>query len=309
MVKRMMGNRLAGIILVLLAMVVFLSVTSSKFLTASNLVSILNQSSMMGILAIGMTFIIVSGGMDLSVGSITSLSAMFVADILIKRGISSLPLALFMALLSGLLCGLLNGLLIAYLELPPFLVTMGTMSVFRGLDYLYTGAVTLRGLPKAWVNFWHGSVPWPTVILLVLAVVCFLVIRYAKYGRYVFAIGGNETASALSGINTRKYKVITYMVMGLCCVFCGIVYVGRMSSAEAQAGSGYELDAIAAAAIGGASLSGGKGSIAGAVIGAVILSVLSNGLTLLRVQSFYQTITTGAIIILAIVIDRFANRK
>lgn len=187
------------------------------------------------------------------------------------------------------------------------MLTMGTMSLFRGFDYVYTQCVTIRGFDERWINFWNSGIPWPAIFMVLLAVIAWLIIRYTRFGRYIFAVGGNETASRLSGIDTRRIKCGSYVVMGLCCAICAIVYVGRMSSAEASAGDGFELTAIAAAAIGGASLSGGRGSIIGAIVGALILSVLSNGLTLLRVSSFYQTMMTGVIIIVAILIDRFTN--
>jgi len=307
-VKKLTSNRQFGIVLVLAVMVIFLSIVSSVFLTPGNLLSVLNQASVKGVVAVGMTFIIIMGGIDLSVGSILSLSAMFTADILMKQGIGALPTALLAALAVGLLCGFVNGFLIAQFDLQPFLVTMGTMNVFRGLDYLYSGAISIRGLPKEWIAFWNSSVPWAAVIFCVIILIMLFVIKNTRYSRYVYAIGGNEDATMLSGINTRKIKIITYMINGLLCALAGILYVGRMASAEANAGMGYELDAIAAAAIGGASLAGGRGSMIGTLLGTIILAVLANGLTLLSVQSFYQVIMTGAIIIIAILVDKFTNQ-
>lgn len=306
-VKKVFSNRLAGIIGVLILMMVFLTVASDRFLTANNLLSIMNQASMKGILAIGMTFVIVAAGIDLSVGASMSLCAMFLADILLKKGYGNLWMAIGACFICGTICGLINGILAAYVKLPEFLLTMGTMSLFRGFDYVYTQCVTIRGFDERWINFWNSGIPWPAIFMVLLAVIAWLIIRYTRFGRYIFAVGGNETASRLSGIDTRRIKCGSYVVMGLCCAICAIVYVGRMSSAEASAGDGFELTAIAAAAIGGASLSGGRGSIIGAIVGALILSVLSNGLTLLRVSSFYQTMMTGVIIIVAILIDRFTN--
>lgn len=306
--KIILNNRLTGIILVLIGMIIVLAVASPAFMTSSNWLSILNQASLKGILAIGMTFVIVGSGIDLSVGALMSVCAMFLADILLKGGMQHLWLAILVCLVSGIVCGFINGFLTAYVGLPEFLLTMGTMSIFRGFDYVYTDCQTIRGLDQKWINFWDSGIPWPAIIMIALAAAAYLVIKFTRYGRYVFAVGGNETASRLSGINTKFIKCMNYVLMGLICGICAIVYVGRMSSAEAGAGDGFELTAIAAAAIGGASLSGGRGSIVGAVIGALILSVLSNGLTLLRVSSYYQTIYTGVIIVVAILIDRFSNK-
>lgn len=307
-VKSILNNRLTGIILVLIGMIIILAIASPAFMTSSNWLSILNQASLKGILAIGMTFVIVGSGIDLSIGALMSVCAMFLADILLKGGIRHLWLAILVCLISGVVCGFINGFLTAYVGLPEFLLTMGTMSIFRGFDYVYTDCQTIRGLDQKWIDFWNSGIPWPAIIMIALAVVAYLIIKFTRYGRYVFAVGGNETASRLSGINTKLIKCMNYVLMGLICGICAIVYVGRMSSAEAGAGDGFELTAIAAAAIGGASLSGGRGSIVGAVIGALILSVLSNGLTLLRVSSYYQTIFTGVIIVVAILIDRFSNK-
>lgn len=307
-IKKILNNRLTGIVLVLICMVAVLSVTTDSFLTANNLLSIMNQASLKGILAIGMTFVIVGAGIDLSVGASMSICAMFLADFLVRFGFERLWLAVLVCFLAGTVCGLINGVLAAYLKLPEFLLTMGTMSIFRGFDYVYTNCQTIRGVDERWIQFWNSGIPWPAIFMIILAAVAYIIIKFTKYGRYVFAVGGNEHASRLSGIDTRKIKCMNYLVMGWCCALCAIVYVGRMSSAEAAAGDGFELTAIAAAAIGGASLAGGRGSIVGAVIGALILSVLSNGLTLLRVSSYYQTMFTGVIIVVAILIDRFTQR-
>jgi ribose transport system permease protein len=185
---------------------------------------------------------------------------------------------------------------------------MGTMNIYRGIGYVYSNATTIRGMPKAWQAPWTAALPMAVIILVIVSAIVLLIIRFTKYGRYIFAIGGNETASKLSGIDTIKVKITTYALLGLACGICGLIYLGRMSSSEANAGMGFELDAIASAAIGGASLSGGKGSVLGALLGAFILSMLMNGLTLLSVQAYYQTISTGIIIIISIIIDKYATK-
>jgi len=307
--RKFTSNRQFGIFLVLVIMMVFLTIASDKFFTADNLLSVLNQASMKGVLAIGMTFVIIMGGIDLSVGSILSLSAMFTADILVKYGLEALPLAIIAAVITGIVCGLVNGFLIAQFNLAPFLVTMATMNIYRGIDYVYSGAISIRGLPSEWIEFWSTSViPVAVVIFAIVVVVSYIIVKYTKYGRYVYAVGGNEEATKLSGVSTKGVKITTYMLMGIMCAIGGLIYVGRMSSAEATAGTGYEMDAIAAAAIGGASLAGGRGSMVGTVLGSIILALLMNGLTLLNVQAFYQIIMTGAVIIIAILIDKLTNK-
>jgi ribose transport system permease protein len=306
--KQIVNNRLFGVILVAVIMFVILSFASPFFFTSVNLINLLNQTALKAVLAVGMTLVIIMGGIDLSVGAIVSVSAMFAADIMRQNGEAGILPAILTALAVGLVCGALNGFIIAKLELAPFLVTMATMNIYRGIGYVYSNATTIRGMPKKWMEPWTAALPMAVIVLLVVIVVVFLIIKLTKYGRYIFAIGGNETASKLSGINTVRVKIVTYSILGLACAVCGLIYLGRMSSSEANAGMGYELDAIAAAAIGGASLAGGKGSVLGALLGAFILSMLMNGLTLLSVQAYYQTISTGVIIIIAIVIDKYATK-
>ena len=283
-------GRQFGILLVIFIMMIVFATGSNVFFTYSNFISIFQQASIKGVIAVGMTLIIISGGIDLSVGAITGLSAIVAATIMTRNPESpQIAFALIMAVLIGVLCGLLNGCLIAIFDLQPFLVTMGTMSLFRGIDYIFSGALPVRNLPSAFLNFMNAtnsSVPVPVILLLSVSLIGFLGIRYTKYGRYIFAVGGNEEATLLAGF----------------------IYMGRLAAADPNMGDGYELDAIAAAAIGGASLNGGKGGILGSLIGAFMLAMLANGLTLLNVQSFYQTAATGLIIIIAVLIDKFSNR-
>lgn len=306
--KRITSSRQFGIIVVLFIMGLFLTLMSDVFLTGANILSIFNQASVKGVIAVGMTFVIIMGCIDLSVGSVLSLCAMFTADILVKNGIEALPIALAVAILVGIGCGALNGWLIAQFDLAPFLVTMGTMNIFRGLNYVYSGAISIRGLPKEWIGFWNSSFPFAVIVFAAVILIMLLVMKNTKYARYVYAVGGNETATKLSGVNTKRIKIMTYILSGLMCAIAGVLYVGRMASAEANAGLGYELDAIAAAAIGGASLSGGRGSLVGTFLGSIILAILANGLTLLSVPAFYQVILTGTIIIIAILVDKVTSK-
>lgn len=309
--KGQINFRQLGILIVLAIMFVVFSIGSSYFLTVSNMISILQQAAIKGTIAIGMTLVIITAGIDLSVGSITGLSAAVAATIMVKNGADGIPTAIAAAIAIGFICGFINGELISRLKLQPFLVTMGTLSLYRGIEYIYTGAVTVRGLPPVFsttMNAWNDKVPIPVIVMLIVLAVVYLVIKYTKWGRYVYAIGGNEEATRLSGVNVNRVRIATYTLMGVICAIAGILYLGRIGSADANTGTGYEMDAIAAAAIGGASLAGGKGNLVGTILGAILLAALQNGLTLLKVQSFYQTAATGLIIIIAVIIDRFTNR-
>lgn len=302
-------QRKAGIIISLLLLCVLFSVMSDKFLTKNNLTNIIVQSSINGTIALGMTLVIITGGIDLSVGSIMALSSMVAAKMMVA-GVST-GVSLVAALLLGILCGVCNGMFISSLHLQPFLVTLGTMSVFRGLTLIISDGLPVRGLNTDFLNIMNSlnkSVPVPVIIFITLALILTFVIRYTRYGQYLFAVGGNEEAARFSCVNTSAVKVITYGISGLVCAFAAIIYMGRLAAADPQAGSSYEMNAIAAAAIGGASLAGGKGSLVGTIIGVIILGALSNGLTLLNVQSFYQTLFVGIIILVAATIDHFSNK-
>lgn len=303
-------KRKAGITASLVLLCLFFTVMSDKFLTRGNITNILLQSCINGTIAIGMTLVIITGGIQLSVGSIVALSSMVAAKMM-AAGVTFYA-AIFVAVLIGLICGAMDGLLISILKLQPFLVTMGTMSVYRGITLIISDGLPVRGLDSAFLNGMNalnGSVPVPVIMLVVLLVIFMFVLKYTRYGQYLFAVGGNEEAARFSCVNTISVKTRTYAISGFCCAMAAIIYMGRLAAADPQAGDGYEMNAIAAAAIGGASLAGGKGSLLGTMIGACILGTLSNGLTLLNVPSFYQTLFVGLIILVATVIDRFANRS
>lgn len=222
------------------------------------------------------------------------------------------PLASAIAGLAvGVLLGALNGVMIAKMRLQPFLVTLGTMSAYRGINLIISNGLPVRGFSSAYVNFMNSLnsfVPLPIILSLILAVAAMIVLKYFKFGQYLFALGGNEEATRLSGINTAKMKIMTYAFSGFCSALAAVIFLGRLGAADPQAGDGYEMNAIAAAAIGGASLAGGKGSIVGTIIGCLILQTLNNGLTLLNVQSFYQTFAIGVIVLIATMIDRYSSK-
>ena len=288
----------------LLALCLVLWILTPHFLTVSNLLNVAQQTAINAIIAVGLTFVIISGGIDLSVGSLVAFSGVVLASLL-QRDIA-LPLALGGGLAAGLACGLANGLLITFGRLPPFIATLGMMSVARGGALLYTDGRPISGFAE---NFrWLATsevafVPVPVLIVAAVYVIAHFLLRRTRFGRYVFAIGGNEEAALLSGVPVRFHKTMVYAVCGLLSALAAIVLTARLNSAQPIAGFNYELDAIAATVIGGTSLMGGQGSVIGTLIGALIMGVLRNGLNLLGVSSFVQQVVIGAVIIGAVLID------
>lgn len=299
-----------GIVLALLALCVVLSFLSQYFLTVPNILNVLLQASINLVVAIGMTFVITSAGIDLSVGSIVALAGVIMA-LLMKNQVGGLPVALLGALAVGLAVGSCNGLLITRLRMPPFIATLGTMSIVRGLALIISDGKPVYGLPQSElrvISGYIGPVPIPVIIAIAVAILAHFVLRNTTVGEYTVAIGGNEEAARLSGINVRNYKVLIYAISGLMCGLAGIILTSRLSAAEPIAGVNYELDAIAATVMGGTSLMGGQGTIFGTVIGALLMSVLRNGLNLLNIQSYYQQLAIGVVIILAVALDVLRKR-
>lgn len=305
-----MRFRDAGTLLGLVLIGVVFSLLSPVFLTGPNLMNILQQSSINACIALGMTLVIISGGIDLSVGPVAALSAVLGAAMMVA-GVP-VPLAMAGAMAVGLCCGLFNGILIAWGGLQPFIVTLGGLSLFRAFALIYTGGTPIFGIPAGFRDFTNGTVlgvPNPVLIVLGLAVVAWVLLNRTPLGEYMMAVGGNEEAARISGVPVRHTKLAAYMISGLMASVAAMILIGRLGAAEPTLGTLWELDAIAAAAIGGASLMGGRGSIMGTLIGCVILGALRNGLTLMNVQAFYQLLATGIIIIVAMLIDRATSGK
>ena len=279
------------------------------FMTSNNWLNIARQASFNAILGIGMTFVILTGGIDLSVGSMVAVSSVVGGLLIIDQGWSMWPAVLAM-LVAGGLCGLLNGLIITLGRIPPFIVTLGTMQVFRGVALQLTNGQPIFDITKVQPNFdiWgtrsFGGIPSPVIITAVVFVIGYLILRYTRLGLYTYAIGGNEQATRFSGVNINRYKLAVYSLMGLASGIAGVMLTSRLNSAQPNVANGAELDAIAAVVIGGTSLFGGEGTIIGTIIGALLMAVIRNGLTLMHVTAFYQQIVIGAVIILAVLIDR-----
>ena len=300
----------AGTLIGLLIIVVTFSFLSPVFFTVPNLLNILQQSSINALIALGMTLVIISGGIDLSVGPTAALSAVLGATLMVS-GVP-VPLAIMATLCVGAVSGIFSGTLIAYAGLQPFIVTLGGLSLFRAIALIYTGGNPVFGIPMSFrslINSTVFGVPTPIVVVAVIALCLWTVMNKTPLGEYILAIGGNEEAARVAGVPVKRTKVTVYVISGMLASLASLILIGRLGTAEPTIGNLWELDAIAAAAIGGASLMGGKGSIFGTLIGVIILGALRNGLTLLNIQAFYQLLATGLIIIIAMLIDRATRGK
>ncbi|WP_173645594.1 ABC transporter permease [Brevibacillus laterosporus] len=294
-----------GPLLGLFLLVIILSIVSSDFLTVSNIFNVLRQVSINALIAFGMTFVILTGGIDLSVGSTLALSSVLSAGLMASGGDPFL--AIVVGLLAGLVMGAFNGILVAKGNVAPFIATLATMTVFRGLTLVYTEGKPITGLPDSFGlvgKSFFLQIPMPVIWMLLSFVALYFILKHTTFGRHVYALGSNEEATRLSGISTTKVKIWVYSISGLFASLAGIILTSRLNSAQPTAGTSYELDAIAAVVLGGTSLSGGKGWIVGTLIGAMIIGVLNNGLNLLNVSSFYQLVAKGAVILIAVLLDR-----
>ncbi len=304
--KRLLGSnaRQLGTFAVLIVLGTVITILTPYFLTVPNLLNVGQQTVINAVIALGMTFVIISAGIDLSVGSILAFSGVILAQAL-RSGWNPV-VAILAALAVGLACGSVNGLLITFGRLPPFIATLGMMSVARGAALLTTDGRPVSGFSDGFRWIAGGSflgIPAPIFLMVIVYAAAHFVLRRTKFGRYVFAIGGNEEAALLSGVPVRVYKIAIYAVGGGLAALSGVVLTARLNSAQPIAGINYELDAIAATVIGGTSLMGGEGSVLGTLIGALIMGVLRNGLNLLSVSSFVQQVVIGAVIIAAVLLD------
>ena len=300
----------AGTLLGLIIIFAVFSYLTPSFLTVPNITNILQQSSINACIALGMTLVIISGGIDLSVGPTAALAAVVSASLMVN-GVP-ISVCILVALGIGMACGLFNGVLIAVAGLQPFIVTLGALSLYRALALIYTGGSPIFGIPTEFRVLANGhllGIPNAVLIVAVLALSAWILLNKSPLGEYILAVGGNQDAARVAGVPVVKTKIVTYMISGALASIAALILVGRLGAAEPTLGNLWELDAIAAAAIGGASLMGGKGSIVGTLLGAVILGSLRNGLTLMNVQAFYQLLATGIIIIVAMLIDRATRGK
>jgi len=295
----------------LLALIIVLSFMSPYFLTIPNLLNVIRQVSIIAIVSFGMTMVILTGGIDLSVGSMLAFAGAISAGMIVNSGLN-IFLAILIGLAAGTALGLFNGIAVAKAKLPAFIVTLAMMTVARGFTLIYTDGRPISGFDETFRFFgagYIGRIPVPVIIMFILLFVIYILLKKTPLGRYIYAIGGNETATKLSGINTDKIKIAVYGLNGFLAAVSGIILTSRLNSAQPMAGEGYELDAIAAVVLGGTSLSGGSGGVVGTIIGALIIAVLNNGLNLLNVSSFYQLVAKGGVILLAVFLDRKSQQQ
>ena len=300
----------AGTLLGLILIGGVFAVMAPTFLTGPNLMNVLQQSSINACIALGMTLVIISGGIDLTVGPVAALSAVLAATMMVA-GVP-IPLALLGGLCVGLACGAFSASLIAIGGLQPFIVTLGGLSLFRAVALIFTGGQPIFGLPDGFRALTNGTilqVPNPVLIVAVFAILAWVILNKTPLGEYFMAVGGNPEAARIAGVPVVLTKFAAYMISGFMTAVAALILIGRLGAAEPTMGTLWELDAIAASAIGGASLMGGRGSIIGTLIGCIILGTLRNGLTLLNVQAFYQLLATGIIIIVAMLIDKATSGK
>ncbi|MEP6486227.1 ribose ABC transporter permease [Microcoleus vaginatus GB2-A3] len=297
--------QVAGILPILVAICVIFSLVTPNFLSLGNLINVIRQASINIVLATGMTFVILTGGIDLSVGSILGVTAVVGVLVSLVPGLGWF--AVPAALIAGVFLGLLNGSLVAYLGLPPFIVTLGSYTALRGVAYLVANGTTVinRNLNFAWVgNNYLGPIPWLVVIAFLAVLASWFVLRRTVLGRHIYAVGGNIRAARLTGIKVSRVLLFVYGVSGLLSGLGGIMSASRLYSATGMLGQGYELDAIAAVILGGTSFTGGIGTIWGTLLGALIIALLNNGLTLMNVSFFWQLVVKGLVIIIAVTIDK-----
>lgn len=307
-----------GIFFAFLLLSVILSISNEYFLTAGNISNVLLQTSINGVLAIGMTFVILTRGIDLSVGSVVALAGIVSASLVTTSATAAVPgapypaaLGIVVGLLVGLACGAVVGFIVSRFSVPAFVATLGMLSAARGLTLIYGGGKPVPALTPAfrWIGTGNiGGVPMPVVLLAIVFIISWWVLNRTRFGRYIYAVGGNPHAATTSGINVSRIRFLVYCISGVLAGLAGMMLSARTGSALPQAGIAYELDAIAAVVIGGTSLSGGVGRVTGTLIGALIIGVMNNGLDLMGIESYYQQVIKGALIVGAVMLDQKRNQ-
>lgn len=306
------GKMLAeyAIIVIFIVLFVVMSIFAPNFFTGNNMVNILRQVSISGICAVGMTFVMLTGGIDLSVGAILGVSGVLTAMMMLK-GIPSL-LASIIALALGVVIGGITGAIIHYIEIPPMIATLGTMTSLRGVAYLVTGGTPVFGFDESYSKIGQGHVgviPIPVIILAIVYAIGIFALSKTKFSRYVYGIGGNQEVARLSGIKVARVKIAVYAISGFCSALAGLVMLGRVNSGQPRAGESYEMDVITAVVLGGVSLNGGVGNLSHVIFGVLIIGVLTNGMTMMAVDDYWQRVVKGLILLLAVSFDHYIQKK
>jgi ribose transport system permease protein len=295
----------------LIALCIVIAALEPKFLSAGNLAGVARQTAVITIMATGMTMVMVSGGIDLSVGSVMALSSVIGALAMVSG--APTMVGILVTVVAGVICGFLNGTAVATLKIPPFIVTLGAMGIYRGVVLLITDGKAVVGLPPNFGYLAEGNllnlIPVPLVIVIIVALIIHLLLVNTKLGRYCYAIGSNMEAARYAGVRVSRYQVLFYVILGALTGLAGAIESARLVTGQPTAGEGYELRVIAAVVIGGGSLNGGQGTVIGTIIGALIMGVLANGANLLGISSFAQQIVIGAVIVLAVTFDEFQRRR
>lgn len=299
-------------VIALLVLCVVISIAEPAFRSAGNMINILQQVTVIAVIALGVNVVIFTGGIDISVGSVVGFTGIIMGKIIVEKGMSPL-LGVTIALFVGTLCGMFNGIMIAKFKLQPMIATLAMMSMARGAALTLADGQTITGYSKGfrWIGVGEiggTQIPVQILFMLLFYALAFYLMRYRKFGRYIYSIGGNEEATRLSGINVDKYKVMAYSISGFCAAIASVILVAKLNSAQSTAGQDYEMDAIAACVIGGSSLLGGFGSVWGTFVGAIIMIVIRNGLNLLNVSSNLQKLVIGVVILLAVLADSVRHR-
>lgn len=295
-----------GIICVMLIIGIGLSFMTPNFLTGNNIISVLRQISNNIFLALGMTMVIILGGIDLSVGSIVAMTGTLTVGFIVTNGMP-MGVAIVIGLALGTLVGFFNGFIVTTFKVPAFIVTLSTMNIAKGIAYIYSGGQSTRITSDAYAmigtGYLFGVIPLPVAYMIVLIILFAFILNKTKFGTYIYAVGGNRESARLSGVPIKAVEIMVFTITGLLAAFAGIVLSSRMYSGQPSAGDGYEMDAIAACVLGGVSMSGGIGHVSGTVIGAIVIGTISNGLNLMGVSSFWQLVVKGIIIMVAVIID------
>ena len=309
--KRIMNMDGIGIVAVYLVVFVFLSIACPNFLKFSNIMVGIRQAVYTAIVGFAMTFVISMGGIDLSVGSTVGIAGMVLAAMILDG--QNIYLAILVVILLGALIGFINGILVTKLRMAYFIATLGTMSIIRGLIYVYTEGIPLYGLKYPEIQFFGqgyiGMIPVPIILTILILVLSPYLFYKTKFGRYTVSIGSNEEAAQLVGINVDKIKILVFVLSGVFCAIAGIILASRSEAAIPTAGNAYEMDAIAATVIGGTSMSGGKGNMFGTALGAILMATIKNGLSLLNVNTFWHQVVIGLFILFAVALDGFATQR
>ncbi|WP_208107525.1 ABC transporter permease [Halanaerobium saccharolyticum] len=296
-----------GIYIALIVLIIFFSLNSNAFLNPGNLINIARQSSMLGIAAVGMAFVLLLGGIDLSIGSQISLVNIIGAWLMAKAGMNPI-FAILISLTVSTSIGFMNGWIIANIKMPPLIVTLASLTILEGLAFIISGGVPIFGFPESFSVIgqgYVGFVPVPVIIMIVIMAIGAFILNKTYFGRYFYAVGGNEEASELSGINVKRVKYLVYTLSGLFAGIAGIVMLSRTNSGQAIAGKGFELDVLTAVVLGGVSITGGYGKIYNVVAGVLIMGVLSNGMVLMNIDSYYQLVIKGLVLMFAVGFDSY----